>query len=532
VRTPLLADAWEHELRKCALLDGFGDVVNSIRFGFDMGIRSTIPATHTPPNHASAINAPAAVNTYIHEQLALGHYTGPFSRDTLESLIGFFRTSPLGVIPKSDGSDRIIQDLSAGDREHPSVNSRISSDEFPTEWGTLLIIIMMVLQAPKGSFAATMDVDAAFRRCPVRPDQQNHFVVMWDGAFYLDHCVAFGGASACGVFGRLADAFVAICRARGMAPCTKWVDDFVFITHPPASPDLPRYCLDDLIALGARLGWPWKPSKTSPFDDIFTYLGFRWSLSRRTVEIPVSKKEKYLTRLAPWTAGAQVSRRDAEIVLGTLVHCALAVPDGRTRLVALTRMVSAFDGARSRFSRWNPGAAVLDDIAYWRAELAKPFCGSALYDPPPPSSVEFWVDASTSFGVGVVFNGQWIAWKLRTGWEADGREIGWAEMIAIELGIRVAIELGFRDTHFVVRSDNTGVIGSVGAGKARNLEQNRSLQRIVALMRANNIWITSQYVASAANIADAPSRGIPAAARTPLSTHIPLPPCLALYIED
>jgi hypothetical protein len=99
-------------------------------------------------------------------------------------------------------------------------------------------------------------------------------VVMWDSAFYIDHCMAFGGASACGVFGRLADAFVAICRTRGMSPCTKWVDDFLFIVHPPLSPGHPRYSLDNLVALGARLSWPWKPSKTSPFNDIFIYLGF------------------------------------------------------------------------------------------------------------------------------------------------------------------------------------------------------------------------------------------------------------------
>jgi hypothetical protein len=195
-------------------------------------------------------------------------------------------------------------------------------------------------------------------------------------------------------------------------------------------------------------------------------------------------------------------------------------------------MVSGFGGARNRHSRWTPGPAVLIDVAYWQAELSAPFCGSALRDPPPLSPVEFWVDASTSYGVGVVFAGHWIAWQFRTGWKADGRDIGWAEMIAIELGIRVAIELGFRGTHFLVRSDNTGVIGSVGSGKARNAEQNRSLQRIVALMRANDLWLTSEYVASAANIADAPSRGVPATDREPLLARIPVPPCLAMYLLD
>jgi hypothetical protein len=75
-----------------------------------------------------------------------------------------------------------------------------------------------------------------------------------------------------------------------------------------------------------------------------------------------------------------------------------------------------------------------------------------------------------------------------------------------------------------------GVIGSLGVGKARNPEQNCALQRIVALMRAHGLWITSQYVASATNIADAPLRGIPPAACVHLKQHIPLPACLNLYI--
>jgi hypothetical protein len=220
----------------------------------------------------------------------------------------------------------------------------------------------------------------------------------------------------------------------------------------------------------------------------------------------------------------------AEIALGTLVHCALAVPDGRPHLMALTQMVSTFDGAWHRFSKWKPGPAIISDIAFWHNELSKPFCGSMLHDLPPPSQIEFWVDASTSYGVGVVFNRKWDVWMLRNGWKADGRKIGWAEMVAIKLGLWVAIELGFHDMHFVVHLDNMGVIGSLGAGKARNSEQNQVLQRIVALMRVHGLWITSEYVASATNIADTLLRGIPPAARVRLGRHIPLPPCLDLYL--
>jgi hypothetical protein len=103
-------------------------------------------------------------------------------------------------------------------------------------------------------------------------------------------------------------------------------------------------------------------------------------------------------------------------------------------------------------------------------------------------------------------------------------------MLAIELGIQLAIARGFSTCHFVICSDNTGVIGSLAALKAFNLEQNRVLQRIVSLMRTYNIWITSHYVASADNLADAPSRGIPATNRPRSETHVAIPPCILQFV--
>jgi hypothetical protein len=116
--------------------------------------------------------------------------------------------------------------------------------------------------------------------------------------------------------------------------------------------------------------------------------------------------------MSAWSSVTKVGRKDIDKLLGTLVHCSLAVPDGRSRLVALTRLASAFGSAKSKFSRWAPSAGVLDDISFWQGELLLEFCGSSLQPPPDLSATEFWVDASTSFGIGVVFNDSWDAWKL------------------------------------------------------------------------------------------------------------------------
>lgn len=82
-------------------------------------------------------------------------------------------------------------------------------------------------------------------------------------------------------------------------------------------------------------------------------------------------------------------------------------------------------------------------------------------------------------------------------------------MLAIELGLRFAVHLGFSNTHFIIKSDNQGVIHAIEGGKSRSPEQNLVLQRITCLLSQYKLWISSLYVPSLDNLADRPSRGLP-----------------------
>ena len=273
------------------------DVPISMRSGFEMGVHSPPSVTYTPPNHSSATLFPDHVLSHIQTELSRGHYSGPFSHSRLEYLISPFRTSPLGIVPRTAGSSeqRIIQDLSfpRNDPTHSSVNDQINIEDFRCNWGTFNDIRAIVVDAPVGSEAVTLDVDSTFRCCPIVPSQQRNFVIHWNGSYYIDHVAPFSATSAGGVFGRVADAKSTILSSRGLSPSKNWVDDFVFFRFPLlVSPDPPTfsYSLSDIYDLAKRLGWPWKESKTRPFASEFKYLGFTWNLSMKTVQIPAAKK--------------------------------------------------------------------------------------------------------------------------------------------------------------------------------------------------------------------------------------------------
>jgi len=141
------------------------------------------------------------------------------------------------------------------------------------------------------------------------------------------------------------------------------------------------------------------------------------------------------------------------------------------------------------------------------------------------------VDASSSWGIGVVLDNEWDFWALRPGWDKDGRNIGWAEMVAIELGLRLAIHKGYTDVHFIIKSDNQGVIHAIEGGKSRSPEQNLVLQRITALLSNYKLWVSSLYVPSSENLADPPSRGIPVHNRVRFTSTFTLPSTLQPFLS-
>ena len=300
-----------------------------------------------------------------------------------------------------------------------------------------------------------------------------------------------------------------------------------FSHHRPPSYS---YSLDDIYNLATRLGWLWKKSKTRPFSPEFKYLGFTWNLNDKTVQISKSKKLRYLSKLKFWTPGQKFSRNETESVLGTLVHCSLALPDSCSHLPAISRFASSFNHFSSPFVRRSPNPSVLTDISWWRTRLSDDFCGSSLSKPPNASPVQFWVDASSLWGIGIILNDEWDAWRLCPGWDRDGRNIGWAEMVAIELGLLFAIHCGYSDIHFLIRSDNQGVIHAIEGGKLRSPEQNSVLQWITLLLSQHKLWISSLYIPSLDNLADPPSRGLLALNQSLANSTFSLPTSLYPFL--
>lgn len=513
IRTSLKWSAWLTALERAGLLDVFSDVPAGIRDGFRLGPSSPLQRTFIPPNHKSATTNPQVISDHIRSELLSKRYSGPFHPDRLQQLIGHFQTSPLGVIPKSHDRFRIIQDMSfpCDGQPVPSINSQINVEQFPCEWSTFAQCYQVVARAPMGTQAAVFDVDSAYRNVPVFPLDQPFGCVQVDGLIYIDHCLAFGCASSCGIFGRPADALVALYKSlpERLDDILKWVDDFVFFRRPSSPAQPLSYAYDESViwSLAEHLGWPWSPSKHQPFASEFTYLGFLWNIKDKTVQLPESKKVKYRARLQLLLADKSSTLREAQKILGTLNHCCLILPEGPSHLPALFSFTGAFSRSASPFVRHHVPATLHTELVWWDSQLQLSFCGRSIKSPSALLSTKVYVDASTSWGIGIHIDGHWDAYKFRPQALSGERNIGWAEMIAVEIAIGILITLLPNGSHVLVHSDNQGVIAAIKNQRSRGIPANESLQRQCRNLLNNNFWITAQYVTSSDNVADPLSRG-------------------------
>jgi hypothetical protein len=530
--TKLKADAWETALRDAGILSLYSDIPAGLREGFLCGLENySLACTFIPPNHYTSQEDEEFIITKYSEEMTLGRISHGYDPDTLFALVGHFRTAPLAVITRNNKRRVIVNhsfphnklciDLEILERDtsqklifdptQTSINTIIDSKKFQCTWGSFSECYLLVADAPEGTQAAIFDVDAAFRNIPTHPSARRFLAIMIKGNIHLDHVLNFGASPSPGVFGRVADAIVKIFLHRGIEVVLKWVDDFVFLRYPVLvfSDGTFGYSYASTLVwnITEELGWPWAPDKFREFSSTFTYIGFLWDLSNKNVQLPDSNKLKYLERISTWTHGSAHTLKETEAIIGTLNHVSLVVPEGRSYLVSLYKFRGGFKPGRASELKHKLSPTTAADIAWWRRRLQEDFVGMKIIRPPKPMDNKIHVDASTDWGIGLVIDGQWLAWQLQNGWKSEGREIGWAEMVAIELAIRTLLTAKFRDCHIIVRSDNQGVVGALKSGRSRGPQQNLILREIVKLIQDHGLWISTVWIPTSENLADMPSRG-------------------------
>lgn len=500
---PYNTDAFERLLDKHNLTPAYPDLCKHLREGFPLGCMPELPRTIIIPNHPSCFAYPSAVDDYLREETTAGRMSGPFSKDEVERILrGPFQSSPLIVAvqtqaPGTPDKLRICRHLSKGTKLHPSVNSFINKEDFPTRFDTAVRVAEIIALAPPGTQACTLDIEKFHRTCPVNPHHKPFLVVQGrDGQFWIDHDHPFGASSASSNSGMIANATVDIWRGEGVCPVLKFEDDL----HPFRFPSLTGpfceggylydYDREEMLRRIAPLQVPWHKEKgDKAFVFVTTFIGFLWDIPKKLVSLPEIKRLKFHERVRVFLLkfrSHRCSLLEVDKIHGSLCHVAFVYVEGRSRLPSISNFSASFSG--NELTLRYPPRSMLSDLEWWLEILSNPSLTRELRPRGPLVDLGISVDASTSWGIGVVIGTQWAAFQLVPNW-------------------KTGVAQGHHDVHILVHSDNVGAIGAQTKGRCPNWHINLAVRRTYSTLATSNIVPTYEYIESAANPADPISRG-------------------------
>ena len=367
-----------------------------------------------------------------------------------------------------------------------------------------------------------MTLDIAKFHCltPVAPAHKPWFIMQnKKDEFYMTHCAQFGSSGAESTSEETRDFAVEIWGLEGIGPVVNWSDDLNVFRFPASGDGVTvpfAYSYDSVQVLEkvGALGIPWHPFEKKGQDFAFTtsYTGFEWDIPCRTVALPEKKRVKFLRRVTDFSQTASskgVTVEEGMKIQGTLVHILFVAPLGHSYIPSLSAFIAAFNTKTkgNDFIRWHLWREVKKELSFWTDFLSRPLSPKEIRPRGAPIDLGISVDASTDWGIGMIWDGSWAGWSAHS-WRGPFRNIGWLEGVAVELVVYSLVERGFKDCCILVRSDNKGVIAAFLRGRSRNVEVNLSIRRAMALMWAHNILFELVYVRSAENPADPVSRGI------------------------
>ena len=302
--------------------------------GFDIMYCGNV--SNTLPNNLKSASLHAEKVTHaIHKELRRGHTSGPFLAPPFPAT----HCSPLGAVEKRDASVRLILDLSQP--RGSSVNEAIIDKYCSVKYTSFDDAVKMVRKMGVKGYMAKIDIRHAFRLCPVRRADWPLLCYVWQGRYYVDTRLPFGGRSSPATFNTFADVLAWILKHHGQIDFViHYLDDFL-ICAPDKQTCTSWLCsFQDIMEY---LGVPVAHDKTVPPSPVLVFLGIEIDIINQIIRLPSEKLNDILSQLGGWVTKRKCTKRDLLSLIRLLSFAAKVVKSGRTflrRLIDLSSSVS------------------------------------------------------------------------------------------------------------------------------------------------------------------------------------------------
>ena len=462
--------------------------------GFDIGYQGPHLDLRAP-NLASAFQHPSAIDNYLHSECKQGRMAGPFDEPPFSP----FHCSGMGVVPKQDGSWRVITHLSAP--EGGSINDFIDPEAVTLKYITVDNAINLASQLGRGTLFAKIDMAKAFRQCPVRAADWHLLGLQWRGKFYYDKCLPFSLRSSPFLFNTVATALEYIIKSQlNTRYVLHYLDDFLF-AGPPDS----HMCGDILQgaeALCECLGVQVKPEKRTSPTACITFLGIELDTVAQIARVPHDKLSPLLSDLHEFHSRHKCTKRELLSLIGRLAFTAKVIPAGR---MFLRRLIEASTTVTSLHHHLRITKPIRADLDWWLT-FASQWNGKAFFldhDWTPSPAFQLFTDAS-QLGYGCYWRGHWLygPWSR----QRAARDIQWKELFAILVAATVWAS-HWRRKRLLVHCDNQAVVDICRTGTSKNTELMRLIRTLFFTAARHNFTLLINHIPGVDNsVADALSR--------------------------
>lgn len=409
--SPLIYGAWEAALSEYPDSVFREQLLGIIQYGAVIGYQGPRSILRIQPNLPIDDVDKHLITTEIESQLK----SKAISQFDITNKTKTFISSPLGLVPKSDGTKRRIHHLSSPDGT--SVNDFINPDSYTISYSTLDDAIQLIrkMGPSGGAIMFKRDLKDAFRHIPVSPLDRQLLGFTWEGTHYVENRLPFGLRSSPRLFNYFAEGLHWICEAQFGWGLIHYLDDFLFIFPAGTPPSVIDQAESRFDALCTALGLTIKHSKDQR-GFIVDFAGFELNSLDMRVRLTRSKLEKAKALLSRLTLPTTNSIRleDLQKLTGYFQFISRITPYGNIHLRYLYAAQSWFNvnsSLQTLQPRLYPNtrrritAHMKEELDWWKAIVFdSDWEGTSIRQPMDNKpEAHLWTDAATTRGIGGFF---------------------------------------------------------------------------------------------------------------------------------
>jgi len=491
------------------------DILRAIEFGAPVDFEGDRSMPQRLPNHPIVDEHMQKVRDVIASDVRALKKAGPICPEPWPSVRGQpLWVSPIGAVPKKNSTKvRVIHDLSAP-KGGLSVNAGILDGSLQiSSFGHAARIVRRL---GRGCWLIKLDVEAAYKQVPVRPEDWHLLGFEFEGKLYYERVLPFGLRSSCRLWELFAAALHFMCERLGCGAfheVVHYVDDFLFVVSPAGGEAAAQRLLAGALALCAQLGVPMAPDKVEGPAQCLVFLGIEIDTLALEARLPQQRLAQLHALMVEWQSFTHASVRQLQSLAGLLNFASACVAPGRVytrRIINFTTRVLALGIKPHAPCALSP--AVLADVAWW-TEFLQTWNGvSLLYEDEWTSAprIELFTDACDR-GFGAFFRGRWFegAWspeELAAAERTSRISMPFLEMRALALAAATWGHL-WRSKKITFRCDCMPVVQAFGEARSRSAVQMHQIRTLHQLAARHGFDFRVVHIAGVTNtVADVLSR--------------------------